>query len=988
MMRFPTESGLQAALHDLMLSKAPAAVQPREAYKILAEQFKLPKALRVKRMDNSDEILWENLVRFARRKLVHAGIVDPGEHGGWSLASRSRSKVWIEKSLVSGRVDRSVGDNAVGRALWSPIRSQNGSDIYRNMRFVQENDVVLHLTDNAAFTGVSVASGSAHLDFKGVEETIWAGLPCYRVGLRDFVKLDPSLTREELVATEENRAQLGAIRQRFSNLFYDPNLNLHQGGYLTEAPDELVAFLDRIYEARTGRPISYVSSLLSPVVGALSEKNAPIFNENTTRRVWLYAPGEQAAQWDEFYKRGIAAIGWDELGDLGTLTTRDAISAKMNEVYGEGQSRVNASQCFDFAHRMHAGDWIFVKKGRRQIVGFGVVESAYRFDDSRKEHLHVRKVDWQKTGLWSVRERLLPMKTLTEITRETELVEELSKLLEEGGEAQGRDPITTSSEEEISDAIEQRPAAYRFAYNNGKIYPLPESAKASDDAFASDSYEELKSKARGLLVRLRQSNSAAGVIAAVDALLASLGDQFGDLRPGVILSRMRTLEAQARYFDTEEGRSELLPDALAAIDTVVQTVHDLLAAFPIVREIEKERLALALETSPPVLEATAAKASEVQSYASKASEVVAAETVKALGENDEAIEQAPTLEAKANLLADKLLVVRNFAGATVSAIGRELRDLGRDAWKQTKDNLPIGIGHAARIGPSLALVGLATSIFGTIAGLSGLVHGFKPIAKKLGEHVLKQENVESNKNANVSTIARKHDLMWFDWNVRHPVNTEKNVEVTQKESASQLYIRARSDFVKDRKGAVGALVVVSSIDPLAILIDPGIPTVEGIERLSQWLQSQTALPQVKFCVVRFDGGSTRYKTRSRDEMLAELKKLQAYAEGAAAAEKIPLDPPSEFVISTAWQNLEKKLRTLTQRADLPDAARAPLDVVVEYLVSRQRINRATANTILDLYKLRREAVHNPGGPALTRLNAASFVQRAVMVEGLVDEQLS
>jgi hypothetical protein len=34
------------------------------------------------------------------------------------------------------------------------------------------------------------------------------------------------------------------------------------------------------------------------------------------RRVWIYAPGEDAEHWDEFYESSIMAIGWDSLGDL------------------------------------------------------------------------------------------------------------------------------------------------------------------------------------------------------------------------------------------------------------------------------------------------------------------------------------------------------------------------------------------------------------------------------------------------------------------------------------------------------------------------------------------------------------------------------------------------------------------------------------------------------------------------------------------------
>ena len=33
-------------------------------------------------------------------------------------------------------------------------------------------------------------------------------------------------------------------------------------------------------------------------------------------RVWAYAPGPKAQFWEEFYREGIMAVGWDELGNL------------------------------------------------------------------------------------------------------------------------------------------------------------------------------------------------------------------------------------------------------------------------------------------------------------------------------------------------------------------------------------------------------------------------------------------------------------------------------------------------------------------------------------------------------------------------------------------------------------------------------------------------------------------------------------------------
>jgi Mrr N-terminal domain len=102
-LHLPTESEVQLALHELLLTKAPNSIEPTEAYESLAERFSLPGRLRIQRMENQNEAHWQNRVCFARRKLVDAGIVDPTEHGHWKLVIRTQPKVWVEKCLVKGR---------------------------------------------------------------------------------------------------------------------------------------------------------------------------------------------------------------------------------------------------------------------------------------------------------------------------------------------------------------------------------------------------------------------------------------------------------------------------------------------------------------------------------------------------------------------------------------------------------------------------------------------------------------------------------------------------------------------------------------------------------------------------------------------------------------------------------------------------------------------------------------------------------------------
>jgi hypothetical protein len=317
----PAENEVIAALHDLLLRRAPNPVQPQEAYEALALQFNLSPVAQQKLMENSTESHWQNRVQSARHKLVEAELLDSSEQGVWKLHIRDTPRCWVEKTLVENREDRQHGGDRLGRALWSPMRARNGADVYRNMRLVSPGDTILHLTDNDAFTGISVADSVARTDFEGVTGTNWAGDPSYRIQLRHFKRLQSPLTKAEITATEKLRRQLKDIRSANQNLFYDPDLDLHQGGYLTAAPEPLLAFLDEVYSNNTGQhlfpnPIGELRARHQESVGRESS-NSP--RTDDPERVWLYAPGKNASRWAGFRDEGIAAIGWDDVGDLRLL---------------------------------------------------------------------------------------------------------------------------------------------------------------------------------------------------------------------------------------------------------------------------------------------------------------------------------------------------------------------------------------------------------------------------------------------------------------------------------------------------------------------------------------------------------------------------------------------------------------------------------------------------------------------------------------------
>lgn len=150
-----------------------------------------------------------------------------------------------------------------------------------------------------------------------------------------------------------------------------------------------------------------------------------------TINYWLYAPGEQANKWKEFYNEKIMAIGW-EIGDLRKYRTKQLINNRLKRFYKDDVNHFNDALClWQFTHEIQVGDIIFAKRGMNEIIGIGIVESDYEYDKSRGEYTSYRKVDWKKKGSWRYgdKKNKLAMKTLTKITDYKEFVKELIELV-------------------------------------------------------------------------------------------------------------------------------------------------------------------------------------------------------------------------------------------------------------------------------------------------------------------------------------------------------------------------------------------------------------------------------------------------------------------------------------------------------------------------------------------------------------------------------
>lgn len=142
-------------------------------------------------------------------------------------------------------------------------------------------------------------------------------------------------------------------------------------------------------------------------------------NETDTSKKWTFAAGENSTLWSDFYKNGIMAIGWDDLLDLKQFETKEDLRKRIVDLYKDDKNssaKNDTTCCWQFANEIHVGDIIYVKHGRTQLFGRGIVESDYYFDENKHEYKHCRKVKWTHKGEWNLSSKTA-LKTLTDITK-------------------------------------------------------------------------------------------------------------------------------------------------------------------------------------------------------------------------------------------------------------------------------------------------------------------------------------------------------------------------------------------------------------------------------------------------------------------------------------------------------------------------------------------------------------------------------------------
>ena len=167
---------------------------------------------------------------------------------------------------------------------------------------------------------------------------------------------------------------------------------------------QIFPLYEHIVSRQTEVPIGVeVDQFLSWIYEARLQQGDPPVPPADATRAWVFAPGRNADAMDMLHRDGDMGIGWNGLGDLTAYESVEGVLHALQRAYqSDHKSRPtnNARTCYDFGHSIQEGDLVFAKKGRREIVAWGIVRGPYRYEPETALG-NRRKVEWKARGRWA-----------------------------------------------------------------------------------------------------------------------------------------------------------------------------------------------------------------------------------------------------------------------------------------------------------------------------------------------------------------------------------------------------------------------------------------------------------------------------------------------------------------------------------------------------------------------------------------------------------
>jgi hypothetical protein len=313
----------------------------------------------------------------------------------------SEQRFWVEKRSREERPDQIEGPGALGNGLWIP-RQGGEEDSAAIMREVEPGDVVFHFTANEGIAGVSLVAGELEEDFLCPAHTRWEGEPGYCLPLEEFTEVKPLLEQKTLLMGTKFQDTLRRLAETHTSLFFNRQLTLNQGRYLSEAPEQLVRVLDDAYLSDSNRHLPHVGLPQSEDLPAMFSGRAPAAVRHPLAQVLAGASGT-----GKTYSAMVRAV---EICDGSAPGSHEALMKRYGELQEEGRiSLVTFHPSFEYGDFIERRDRETITDEDGESKQVEVTRSGLfklMADRAQAEEKPVRKtLDLAKKTLWKITPR-------------------------------------------------------------------------------------------------------------------------------------------------------------------------------------------------------------------------------------------------------------------------------------------------------------------------------------------------------------------------------------------------------------------------------------------------------------------------------------------------------------------------------------------------------------------------------------------------------
>ncbi|MCG3417559.1 AAA family ATPase [Oceanobacillus jordanicus] len=192
---------------------------------------------------------------------------------------------------------------------------------------------------------------------------------------------------------------------------------------------DIAATYENVVGRKTNLPIYYeVDQFFSFIFDKFKDKHAI---EKEAPKYWLLAAGENGKYWDYFRDNEQISIGWNELGDLRNYKDKKEIAQSLKEKHDyDHHPRNDALANEQFVREIKEGDYVLIKAGTSQLVGFGQITSPYQYSPGNGAQHSFRDVEWIRHGEWDVSDLPFHQKTLTDVTPYEDFLQKVMQKIE------------------------------------------------------------------------------------------------------------------------------------------------------------------------------------------------------------------------------------------------------------------------------------------------------------------------------------------------------------------------------------------------------------------------------------------------------------------------------------------------------------------------------------------------------------------------------